>query len=329
MNIQTCESVSRGHPDKVCDQISDAILDAYLQKDENAKVAVETLMTGNTCILAGEVSSNIILDFEDIVKSVLRDIGYTDKKYGLDSDQITLLNLIRKQSPEINQGVESGGAGDQGIMYGYATDETPELLPLPYVLARKIIIALDTERKQDKNLGPDAKSQVTVQDGKATHIVVAQQHVQGDITKQITDIVRQTIPEYITANTKIIVNGCGTFLLGGPGVDCGLTGRKTQVDTYGGIVPHGGGAFSGKDPSKVDRSAAYYARHVACQEVRKRGGSCLVSVSYVIGKSEPCHVSVSGYDFRPQSISKSLRLSKQKYYETAQFGHFGRGFSWD
>ncbi len=322
----TAEFVSRGHPDKVCDQISDALLDAYLAQDSNAKTAIETLATGNTIILAGEIQSNATINHEQIVKEVLKDIGYTDNKYGLDYNNIIVQNLLVKQSPEINQGVEQGGAGDQGIMYGYATDETPELLPLAYVLARKIILAL--ERQEDPNFGPDAKSQVTLQENKATTRVVAQQHL-GDITAQVEQIVKEELQEYITATTKIIVNGTGAFTLGGPGVDCGLTGRKTQVDSYGGLVQHGGGAFSGKDPSKVDRSAAYYARKVACEQVRKHGGSCLVSVSYAIGREEPCEVSIKGYDFRPSNIIQELNLKKPQYYKTAQHGHFGRGFAWD
>ena len=325
----TAECVSRGHPDKVCDQISDAILDAYLKQDTDAKVAVETMATGNTIILAGEVNANAQIDFEEIVRFVLEDIGYVDIKYGLDYRQITLINLIRKQSREINEGVETGGAGDQGIMYGYATDETEELLPLAYVLARRIILALDEERRKDSNLGPDAKAQVTLQNNKITHIVVAQQHVRGDIKKQIEQLVKKLLADYITPDTIITVNGCGSFLLGGPGVDCGLTGRKTQTDSYGGLVQHGGGAFSGKDPSKVDRSAAYFARYVAVQEVKKHGGSCLVSVSYAIGLDKPCEVSIRGYDFTPKAIKKTLDLQKPQYYKTAQFGHFGRGFTWD
>ena len=325
----TAECVSRGHPDKVCDQISDALLDAYLEQDKDSKTAIETLATKNIIILAGEIKSHATINHEAIVKRVLKDIGYTDNKYGLDYRNIQVHNLLVEQSPEINQGVVEGGAGDQGIMYGYATDETEELLPLPYILARKIILALEKERQQDPNLGPDAKAQVTIQDNKATTIVVAQQHVTGDITQQVNNVIKKELQEHLTNDTKIIVNGTGAFTLGGPGVDCGLTGRKTQVDSYGGLVPHGGGAFSGKDPSKVDRSAAYYARRVACEQVRKHGGNCLVSVSYAIGRKEPCEVSIQGYDFTPNNIIKELQLKKPQYYKTAQHGHFGRGFSWD
>lgn len=327
--MATAECVSRGHPDKVCDQISDAILDAFLTLDENAKVAVETMATGNNIILGGEINSKAKIDFEQIVKSVLKDIGYIDKKYGLDCRDIQITNLITKQSSEIFQGVESGGAGDQGIMYGYATDETEELLPLPYVLARKIILRLDKERQTNANFGPDAKAQVTIKNNKATCVVVAQQHVLGDIVDEVTSLVKEELKEYLTAETRIVINGTGAFTIGGPGVDCGLTGRKTQTDSYGGLVQHGGGAFSGKDPTKVDRSAAYFARYVACQEVKRRGGTCLVSVSYAIGQKKPCEVSIKGYDFTPNNIIKELDLKKPQFYETAKFGHFGRGFSWD
>ena len=325
----TAEFVSRGHPDKVCDQISDAILDAYLEQDKEAKTAIETLATGNKIILAGEIKSSAQVNHERIVQDVLKDIGYTDQKYGLDYRCVEIQNLLVEQSPEINQGIISGGAGDQGIMYGYATDETPELMPLAYVLARKIILSLEKQRQKDTNLGPDAKAQVTLQDRKVTTVVVAQQHIQGDIKEQVEELVKKELQEHLTANTKIIVNGTGAFTLGGPGVDCGLTGRKTQVDSYGGLVPHGGGAFSGKDATKVDRSAAYYARRVACEQVRKYGGSCLVSVSYAIGRKEPCEVSISGYDFSPEHIIKELDLQKAQFYETAKHGHFGRGFAWD
>lgn len=325
----TAEFVSRGHPDKVCDQISDALLDAYLEKDTNAKTAIETLATGNTIILAGEISSRAKIDHEKIVREVLKDIGYADKKYGLDYREVNIQNLLIEQSPQIRQGVETGGAGDQGIIYGYATDETPELLPLVYVLARKIILALENHKKTNNNFGPDAKAQVTLSENKATKVVVAQQHIEGDIREEVEEIVQRELKEHITQKTNIIINGTGAFTLGGPVADCGLTGRKTQVDTYGTQVPHGGGAFSGKDPSKVDRSAAYYARRVACEQVRKNGGSCLVSVSYAIGQKDPCEVSIEGYDFQPESIIKELDLKKAQYYKTAQHGHFGRGFAWD
>lgn len=330
----TAEFVSRGHPDKVCDQISDAVLDAYLEKDTDAKTAIETLATGNTIILAGEINSRAKIDHEKIVREVLKDIGYTDRKYGLDYREVKIQNLLIEQSQEIRQGVDTGGAGDQGIMYGYATDETPELLPLVYVLARRIITALEEQKKRDANFGPDAKAQVTLQNGKTTKIVVAQQHIQGDIREEIEEIIRRELKEHITQETNIIINGTGAFTIGGPVADCGLTGRKTQVDTYGTQVSHGGGAFSGKDPSKVDRSAAYYARKVACEEVRKRGGDCLVRAAYAIGKSEPCEVSIEGcesieYDFRPKNIIRELDLKKPQFYQTAQSGHFGRGFAWD
>lgn len=364
----TSESVGNGHPDKVCDQISDAVLDAVLKEDPKGRVACETFVTMGLVIVGGEITTTTYIDVHKLVRKVLLDIGYTHQKYGFDANTCSILNAINAQSPDIAQGVNTGGAGDQGIMFGYATDETPELMPLPITLAHKLVQRVEDVRKKGilKYLGPDCKSQVTVEyvDGKPTRVdavVLACQHTEEILDKtgkKITDKARKQIIDTIAVpllkglidkDTKFYVNETGKFVVGGPQSDTGMTGRKIVVDTYGGFVAHGGGAFSGKDPTKVDRSAAYMARYITKNIVAaKLAKRCLVQLSYAIGYPEPLSVFVDSYgtgvvsddrlvelirkhfDLTPRGIIKTLDLLKPVYGKTAAYGHFGRdGFAWE
>ena len=369
----TSESVSEGHPDKVCDALSDAILDEYLSQDSNSRVACETLATTGTVIVSGEVTSSGSIDVEKIVKETLNDIGYNDSEYGMDCNTVKIISMLDKQSPEIAQGVNEGdglheeqGAGDQGLMFGFACNETVELMPMPIHLSHRLVEKMTELRKSGKIpwLRPDSKSQVSVlyHDDKPVSInkvVIATQH--DDMLnkfgseKEEHDFVEKEIIEHVikpvldqsglTYSDDFIVNGTGRFVFGGPEADTGLTGRKIIVDTYGGKGAHGGGAFSGKDPSKVDRSGAYAARHIAKNIVA--AGICdeaLVQISYAIGIAEPVAFYVNTYntskinfsdgdisemlfslfDLRPYSIEKLFDLRKPIYLETAAYGHMGR-----
>ncbi|MDD3375419.1 MAG: methionine adenosyltransferase [Candidatus Omnitrophica bacterium] len=364
----TSESVGNGHPDKVCDQISDAVLDAVLQGDPKGRVACETFITTGLVVVGGEITTTTYVNIQKLVKEVLLDIGYTHDKYGFSAHTCAILNAIVSQSPDIAQGVDSGGAGDQGIMIGYACDETKELMPLPIMLAHKIVKRVEDVRKSKKldYLGPDCKSQVTIEyrDGKpvrADAIVLACQHTEKILDKtgkKITDksrkqmidmIIRPILDKLIDKKTKFYVNQTGKFVVGGPQSDTGVTGRKIIVDTYGGVVSHGGGAFSGKDPSKVDRSATYMARYIAKNVVAaKLAKKCWVQLGYAIGKAEPVSIMVDtfdtgkiseqeivkmieeNFDLTPCGIVKTLDLLKPIYRKTATYGHFGREeFSWE
>ncbi|KAB2852902.1 MAG: methionine adenosyltransferase, partial [Ignavibacterium sp.] len=305
----TSESVSEGHPDKVCDAISDGILDAIYSKDTNARVACETFVTTGLVLVGGEITTKAYVEVQDIVRATVKRIGYTSADYKFDAESCSVLNAIHSQSPDIAMGVDTGGAGDQGIMFGYACDQTPELMPMPIMFAHKLVKKLAEIRKGENGfmpyLRPDSKSQVTVEydDNKnplrVDAVVVSTQH-DADVTQQkikddvIENVVKKVIPaEMLDAKTKYFVNPTGRFEIGGPHGDSGLTGRKIIVDTYGGWAPHGGGAFSGKDPSKVDRSATYAARHIAKNVVAaKLAKECLVQLSYAIGVAEPISVFV-------------------------------------
>jgi S-adenosylmethionine synthetase len=358
----TSESVSEGHPDKVADQISDAILDAYLKQDPNSKVACECLITTGQLIIAGEITSTASVDAVSIAKEVIRDIGYTNSEYGFDCNTAAYINLLHQQSPEINHSVIDGGAGDQGLMFGYATNETKELMPLPIILAHKIMERQSELRKNGtlEWLLPDAKSQVTVRYENEVPVaidtvVVSTQH-KANVTQEtirrevINQIILPVINEYIKdSKPEFLINPSGSFTIGGPHGDTGLTGRKIIVDTYGGSCPHGGGAFSGKDPSKVDRSAAYAARYVAKHIVASGlADRCTVQLSYAIGVAEPTSIYVNThgtgktdddsiiakirkvFDLTPNGITKMLNLRQPIYLKTASYGHFGRnGFPWE
>lgn len=352
----TSESVSEGHPDKVADQISDAILDAYLQQDPDARVACECLITSGHLVIAGEVASTAHVDPVAIARQVIRDIGYDRPEYGFDYRTAAYTNLLHEQSPEINRSVADGGAGDQGLMFGYACNETPDLMPLPLTIAHQILLALKSLRQNETLpwLLPDAKSQVTVryENGRPAAVetvVLSTQHKEG-ITREEIDselirlLIDPVVGEYLPGSQlKILINPSGSFTIGGPHGDTGLTGRKIIVDTYGGAAPHGGGAFSGKDPSKVDRSAAYAARYVAKHVVAAGlADRCTVQISYSIGKAEPTSLYVdlhgSGrisenriteaiarlFDLRPNGIIAELDLKKPIYRQTAAYGHFGK-----
>lgn len=332
----TVESVTSGHPDKVCDQISDAILDACLRQDPMSRVAVETFGGHGTLLIGGEVTTKANVDFAQIARDVYKEIGYTQ--------DLDVLVKIVKQSPEIGMGVDSGGAGDQGIMYGYATDETEEFMPEVVVKVHALAERLESLRKNNINFSwmrPDGKTQISVQDGKISSVVVSCQHDETIANIQI----REQIIEYVItpiigdlSGIEIFINPTGKFAQGGFEADTGLTGRKIMVDTYCGLVPHGGGAFSGKDATKVDRSAAYMARFVAKQMVaRGHAKECLVSVAYAIGKAEPLMVEAlnekgeslaeivnKSFDFRPQAIIKTLDLRAPIFQKTAAYGHFGK-----
>ncbi len=360
----TSESVSEGHPDKVCDQISDAVLDSILAQDPMARVACETYVTTGTVVVGGEITSKAHINVTDIVRNTVKEIGYTDAKTGFDYKTCGVSVQIQSQSPDIAMGVDTGGAGDQGMMFGYACDETSELMPLPIMLAHRLVKELSRVRKTGKlkYLRPDAKSQVTVEyvnnkPVRVAAVVVSTQH-DADvslqrITKDIKQLlIKKVIPaKYLDKKTKIYVNTTGRFEIGGPHGDTGLTGRKIIVDTYGGMGHHGGGAFSGKDPTKVDRSASYFARYVAKNVVAaKLAKRCEVQVAYAIGVAEPVSVMVNTFgtgviadsrieqaikrvfDFTPRGIIKRLKLRRPIYRATAAYGHFGRsgpGFTWE
>jgi S-adenosylmethionine synthetase len=357
------ESVTEGHPDKLCDQVSDAVLDALLAKDPMARVACETATTTGTVLVAGEITTTAYADVIGIVRDVVKDIGYTNAHYGFDYETCGVLTAIKPQSPEIAQGVDRAqddaaelGAGDQGMMFGFAIDETPELMPLPITLAHAVAKQLAKSRKSGElgYLRPDGKSQITVEyhNGapKRVHtVVVATQHDDGIDVEQIRRdvkeaVVRAAIPAHLLdRETRYVINGTGKFVIGGPMGDAGLTGRKIIVDTYGGYAPHGGGAFSGKDPTKVDRSGAYAARYVAKNIVAaKLARRCQIQIAYVIGVAKPVSLNVETFgtgtvddavirrlidehfDFRPQEIIERFDLRRPIYRQTAAYGHFGR-----
>ncbi len=363
--IFTSESVSEGHPDKVSDLIADSILDAYLEQDPGSRVACEVLCKGDTVVLAGEITSRGTVDHEKIASQTVRDIGYTDPQDSFNADNVNIIELVTNQSPEIAQGVDEGsglfsehGAGDQGIMFGYASNETPELMPLPILLAHRLAEGLAADRKSGRiqGLRPDAKTQVSVvyeqnRPVGVSDVLVSTQHgpefSREDIRRYVEDdLAPRILGGWLTPGIRFEVNPTGSFIHGGPGADCGVTGRKIIVDTYGGMGRHGGGAFSGKDPSKVDRSGAYFCRFVARQIV----GAGLaeraeVQVSYAIGKAQPVSVKVDtfgtgdekeaeefvrSFDFRPAAIIERLNLLRPVYASTTNYGHFGRpGFSWE
>ncbi|MBI3642075.1 MAG: methionine adenosyltransferase [Thaumarchaeota archaeon] len=364
----TSESVTEGHPDKVCDQISDAILDEFLKQDPESRVAVETLTTTGIVVIAGEVTSRAKFDVQDVVRKTLREIGYDDPQFGFDAESCSVLVSLHSQSPDISQGVSSTenkeqGAGDQGLMFGYATNETEEMMPMPIMLAHKLTKRLAEVRKSKLLpwVRPDGKSQVTVEyeDGKPKKletIVIATQHSpevnNEEIKKEIIEkVVKPVCGKYWHDKIKIHVNPTGRFVIGGPPGDAGLTGRKIIVDSYGGMGRHGGGAFSGKDPSKVDRSACYMCRYIAKNIVAAGlAERCEVQVAYAIGVAEPVSLMVSTFDtgkipeeqienlvrkhfdMRPAAIISQLQLKRPIYRKTAAYGHFGRNepeFSWE
>jgi S-adenosylmethionine synthetase len=363
----TSESVSEGHPDKVSDAISDGILDAIYEHDPHARVACETFVTTGLVLVGGEITTKTYIDVPAIVRKTVENIGYTKADYKFDSESCSVLNAIHSQSPDIAMGVDTGGAGDQGIMFGYACDQTPELMPMPIVFAHKLVKKLADIRKKNAKLmpylRPDSKSQVTIEyddNGKPLRVdavVISTQH-DGDAKQSkiksdvIQHVIKKVIPaKYLDKNTKYFVNPTGRFEIGGPHGDSGLTGRKIIVDTYGGWAPHGGGAFSGKDPSKVDRSATYAARHIAKNVVAaKLAKECLVQVSYAIGVAQPISVFVNTkgtgvipdseiskmiqkeVDLTPKGIISRLKLRRPIYQKTSAYGHFGRNdkdFTWE
>ena len=363
-HLFTSESVTEGHPDKIADQISDSILDAILAEDPVARVACETLVTTGLAVIAGEITTSARIDFQDVVRGTIRDVGYTRAKYGYDADTCSVLSAIHQQSGDIAMGVDTGGAGDQGLMFGYACTETEELMPMPIMLAHKLTRGLSCARRDGmlEYLRPDGKSQVTVEyDGtrpiRVGAVVVSSQHspavtndrMREDISEKI--IKRVIPPKMIDKNTKIYVNPTGRFVVGGPQGDAGVTGRKIIVDTYGGTAPHGGGAFSGKDPTKVDRSACYMARYIAKNLVAAGiADRALVQLAYAIGVADPVSVMVhtgetgripeetitqlvrSHFKLTPRAIIDELNLRRPIYKKTAVFGHFGRvepEFTWE
>lgn len=342
MRIKTAESVTEGHPDKVCDQISDAILDACLRQDPDSRVAVETFGSHGVLVIGGEVTTRANVNYEQIARDVYRQIGY--------SDELEIISHVVEQSPEIAQGVNSGGAGDQGIMYGYATAETKEFLPRSVVLAHSLARRLAYLRKNKPEfswLGPDGKTQATMINGMIKTILVSTQHEQGMSQEDIKQRLKEGLIEPLVgdlSNIEILVNPSGSFVVGGFASDAGLTGRKIMVDTYGGLMPHGGGAFSGKDASKVDRSAAYMCRFAAKNIVASGlAKSCLVSVAYAIGRAEPLMLSAKdakgndlsdilarNFDFRPRAIIERLGLKRPIFQSTAAYGHFtNSAYPWE
>ncbi len=359
----TSESVTEGHPDKIADQISDAVLDAILAMDPLGRVACETLVTTGLVLVAGEISTKTYVDIPGIARKVIEEIGYDDASYGFDSKACSVLTAIDEQSPDIAMGVDTGGAGDQGMMFGFACDETPELMPLPISLAHKLTAALATARKEGTlpYLRPDGKSQVTVEyvDNKPVRVhtvVISTQH-NPDVTQEqiradlIEKIIKPVCGKYLSDETIFHINPTGRFIIGGPPGDSGLTGRKIIVDTYGGMGHHGGGAFSGKDPSKVDRSAAYMARYIAKNIVAAGLASkCEVQLAYAIGVAEPVSIYVNtfgtgttpeekivelirkNFELTPKGIIECLNLRRPIYRATAAYGHFGReleAFTWE
>jgi S-adenosylmethionine synthetase len=366
-HLFTSESVSEGHPDKIADQISDAVLDAIITQDPKARVACETYVKTGMVMVGGEVTTDAWVDIEEITRKTVRDIGYINSEMGFDADSCAVLNTIGKQSPDINQGVDRDdpleqGAGDQGLMFGYANNETEELMPAPITYSHKLVKRQAEVRKSGTLpwLRPDAKSQITFayDDGKIVGIdavVLSTQHSedikQADLVEAVMEtIIKPVLPEqWLTKETKFFINPTGRFVIGGPVGDCGLTGRKIIVDTYGGMARHGGGAFSGKDPSKVDRSAAYAARYVAKNIVAAGlADRCEIQVSYAIGVAEPTSISVETFgtgkvseellvklvrehfELRPHGLIEMLDLKRPIYQNTAAYGHFGRReFSWE
>lgn len=367
----TSESVTEGHPDKLCDQVSDSVLDEILRQDPKGRVACETFVTAGLIIVGGEITTKAYVDIQNLVRRVVKDIGYTHSKYGFAYDTCAILNAIGVQSPDIAQGVNTGGAGDQGLMTGYACRETKELMPMPIVLAHKLTKQLAKVRKTNKlkYLGPDGKSQVTVEykDGQPFRVdcvVISSQHTEDildrtgkKITKKAIEEITQKVinpiipKKMMDKNTKIYVNPTGKFVIGGPQSDTGMTGRKIIVDTYGGMASHGGGAFSGKDPTKVDRSACYMARYIAKNVVASGlADKCTIQLAYAIGVAKPVSLMVftdgtnkieekrivqlinKHFDMTPRGIIKSLNLLRPIYSKTAAYGHFGRDekeFTWE
>lgn len=367
----TSESVTEGHPDKVCDQISDAVLDEVLKQDPQGRVACETFITVGLVIVGGEITTEGYADIGGLTRNLIKEIGYTDAKYGFNYQTCAVLNAIGEQSPDISQGVDLGGAGDQGLMIGYASNETPELMPMPIMLSHKLTKKLAEVRKSKSlpYLGPDGKSQVTIQyqNGKPQRVeavVISSQHTEEILDKtgkRITQEAIEQIKEKVIyavideslrdKNTKYYINPTGKFVVGGPQSDTGMTGRKIIVDTYGGMCPHGGGAFSGKDPTKVDRSASYMARYIA-KNIVATGvvEQCSIQLAYAIGVKEPVsiYVDISGgkeipnlklldlikknFELTPQGIMDMLNLRRPIYRKTAAYGHFGRNeaeFTWE
>ncbi len=360
----TSESVTEGHPDKIADQISDAVLDEVLRQDATGRVACETLVTTGLVVIAGEITTDARVNFSQVARETIREIGYTRAKYGFDCDTCSVLTAIDRQSPDIAMGVNTGGAGDQGLMFGFACNETPELMPLPIQLAHQLAARLADVRRSGalSYLRPDGKSQVTIEyrDGRPFRVdavVISTQHDEKIGNKQLQDevltqVIQPTISsELLDKNTKYHINPTGRFVIGGPQGDAGLTGRKIIVDTYGGYAPHGGGAFSGKDPTKVDRSAAYMARYIAKNVVSAGlADRCLVQLAYAIGVAEPVSVLIDTngtgrvsehlladlvrdhFKLTPHDIIQSLNLQSPIYRKTAAYGHFGRnlkGFTWE
>ena len=369
----TSESVTEGHPDKVCDQVSDGVLDQVLNQDPAGRVACETYVTMGLIIIGGEITTTAYVDMHSLCRQILKDIGYTHPKYGFDYHTCAILNAIHTQSPDIAKGVDTGGAGDQGMMMGYACRETPELMPLPIMLAHRLVRKMADVRKRNilKYLGPDGKSQVTVEyhDGhpkRVTSVVLACQHTEDVLDKKrdilcddareeiIEKIAKPILKNYIDKETKFLINATGKFVIGGPQSDTGMTGRKIIVDTYGGTIPHGGGAFSGKDPTKVDRSAAYMCRYIA-KNVVKAGlaDKMMIRLAYAIGVADPVSILVNTYgtgkvsdeklikiikdnfELTPHGIIAELKLRESdglRYRKTASYGHFGRdeeSFTWE
>jgi S-adenosylmethionine synthetase len=366
-HLFTSESVTEGHPDKICDQISDSILDELLRQDSESRVAMEAMITSGVVFVAGEVTSKAKIDIQKIVRDTLIDIGYGDGKYGFDGKSCTVLTSIHEQSPDISMGVDprenkEQGAGDQGLMFGYATNETVELMPLPIIMAHKLSFRLAKVRKEGQLdwVGPDGKSQVSVvyEDSRPKRldtVLVSTQHTPDvsieDVREEIIDkVIKPVCEDWLDKTTKFLVNPTGRFVIGGPVGDTGLTGRKIIADTYGGMGRHGGGAFSGKDPSKVDRSACYMARYIAKNIVSaKLAGKCEVQIAYAIGVAEPISIMVDTFgtgsnedliekqireifDTRPAGIISMLNLKRPIYKMTAAYGHFGRSepsFTWE
>jgi len=363
-HLFTSESVTEGHPDKIADQISDSILDAIIAQDPVSRVACETLVTTGLAVIAGEITTSAFVDFQEVVRETINEVGYNRGKYGFDAQTCAVLSSIHEQSPDIAQGVDPGGAGDQGLMFGYACTETAELMPMPIMLAHKLVKGLSCARRDGvlDYLRPDGKSQVSVEydNGKPVRVdtvVVSTQHsstVSNETLREdiIDKIINRVIPaDMMDSNTRLLINPTGRFVVGGPHGDAGVTGRKIIVDTYGGAAPHGGGAFSGKDPTKVDRSACYMARYVAKNVVAAGlAERCMVQLAYAIGVAEPVSVLIdtfgtgivpdekiselvrAHFKLTPRGIIESLDLRRPIYKKTAAFGHFGRTepeFTWE